>query len=118
MKQYTFLNEAFYADYNRNTVGEFKFLWASDDINVLIEEAKKIGYIPSYASKSKSRYLISPDKTKLIRISNHWSDSNMLGVRKCGKIGSCVWFLIGDPETKIFQRYQAGICDIIKLRKI
>lgn len=116
--KYSFLTEAFYCDYNRNTIGEFKFLWESDDINVLIEEAKKIGYIPNYASRSKSKYLISPDKTKLIRISNHWSDSNIPGIKKCGRIGSCVWFLVGDPNMNVFQKYQAGICDIIKLRKI
>ena len=116
--KYSFLTEAFFSDYNRNTIGEFKFLWESDDINILINEAKKIGYIPKHSSRSGSKYLISPDKTKLIRISNHWSDSNMEGVRKCGKIGTCIWFLVGDPNTKIFQKYQAGICDIIRLRKI
>ena len=118
MLKYSFLTEAFFSDYNRNTIGEFKFLWESNDVNVLINEAKKIGYLPKHASRSGSKYLISPDKTKLIRISNHWSDSNMEGVKKCGKIGTCIWFLIGDPNTKIFQKYQAGICDIIKLRKI
>ena len=116
--KYSFLTEAFYSDYNRNTIGEFKFLWASDDVNVLVNEAIKINFIPKHLSKSGSKYLISPDKTKLIRISNHWSDSNMQGIKKCGKIGSCVWFLVGNPEEKVFQKYQAGICDIIKLRKI
>jgi len=117
-KQYSFLTEAFYSDYHRNTIGEFKLIAASDIKKKLVNDAKRLHFIPDHYSKSGSIYLVSPDKTKLIRISDHWSDSNIPGVKKCGRIGSCVWFLIGDQKIPVKEKFQAGIVDIIKLRKI
>lgn len=116
--QYSFLTEAFYSDYHKNTIGEFKFVAASDIKKKLIKDAIRAHYIPDYHSRSGSVYLISPDKTKLVRISDHWSDSNIPGVRKCGRIASCVWFLVGDPYIVVKEKFQAGIAEIIKLRKI
>jgi len=52
-------------------------------------------------TKSFSCYLILNNK-KLIRISNHWSNSN-LKVNKCGWIRSCYWELKGNKQKK--QRY-------------
>ena len=116
MIQYSVLMEAFISDYWKNTKGIFDFLWTNDDPKVLINKAKKLGFKPDYKSKS-SYYLISPDKLKLIRISDHWSSTNIPGLKTCKNIGSCYWTLIHNKKINV-QKYQAGIAFIGKLTKI
>ena len=65
-------------------------------------------------TKSFSCYLILNDK-KLIRISNHWSNSN-LKVNKCGWIRSCYWEIKGNKaKNKNVKTLQMGVVDFAKM---
>lgn len=67
--------------------------------------------------KSFSCYLILNNK-KLIRISNHWSNSN-LKVNKCGWIRSCYWELKGNKQkNKDTKQLQMGIVDFAKMQGV
>lgn len=64
--------------------------------------------------KSFSCYLILNDK-KLIRISNHWSNSN-LKVNKCGWIRSCYWEIKGNKaKNKNVKTLQMWVVDFAKM---
>lgn len=68
-------------------------------------------------TKSFSCYLILNDK-KLIRISNHWSNSN-LEINKCGWIRSCYWELKGNKQkNKDTKQLQMGIVDFTKMNGV
>lgn len=68
-------------------------------------------------TKSFSCYLILNDK-KLIRISNHWSNSN-LKVNKCGWIRSCYWEIKGNKvKNKDTKQLQMGIVDFAKMNGV
>ena len=68
-------------------------------------------------TKSFSCYLILNDK-KLIRISNHWSNSN-LEVNKCGRIRSCYWEIKGNKaKNKDTKQLQMGIVDFAKMNGV
>lgn len=68
-------------------------------------------------TKSFSCYLILNDK-KLIRISNHWSNSN-LKVNKCGWIRSCYWEIKGNKvKNKNTKQLQMGIVDFAKMNGV
>ena len=62
-----------------------------------------------------SVYYISRDGKKLARISDHWSDSNITGVKTCGPIKSCWWRLVGRQGNSTNKKYQVGIIDLKKL---
>ena len=68
--------------------------------------------------KSFSCYLILNDK-KLIRISNHWSNSNLNNINKCGWIRSCFWELKGNKaKNKDTKQLQMGIVDFAKMNGV
>lgn len=67
--------------------------------------------------KSFSCYLILNGE-KLIRISNHWSNSN-LKVNKCRWIRSCFWELKGNKtKNKDTKQLQMGIVDFAKMQGV
>ena len=122
-KTYSFiLTEAFLSDYNHNTYAEFKFLFSGNDLNQVLNRCKQEGYIFKSFSKKhgkvSSAYFLSPDKQKLIRVSDHWSKSNIDGVNECGQIGNCIWILVSNSKLKNRDRWQVGIVDIIKMKKL
>lgn len=68
-------------------------------------------------TKSFSCYLILNNK-KLIRISNHWSNSN-LKVNKCGWIRSCYWEIKGNKQkNKNVKTLQMGVVDFAKMNGV
>lgn len=68
-------------------------------------------------TKSFSCYLILNNK-KLIRISNHWSNSN-LEVNKCGWIRSCYWEIKDNKQkNKNVKTLQMGIVDFAKMNGV
>lgn len=68
-------------------------------------------------TKSFSCYLILNGK-KLIRISNHWSNSN-LEINKCGWIRSCYWEIKGNKQkNKNVKTLQMGIVDFAKMNGV
>jgi hypothetical protein len=122
MKKYSFLTEAFPSDYNKNTFGIFKFIFSNNDISIITKKIETLNFRLKHISKKKgvitSLYYMSPDKTKLIRISDHWSKSNIKGVNQVGYIGNCIWILNSDTVKNNRDKYQVGIIDMIQLRKI
>lgn len=116
------VTEAFIHDYWKNTFGEFKFLFDGNNVNEMFSKVRKLNYRCHYISKTHGRissiYYISPDKTKLIRISNHWSMSNIKGVKECNYIGNCYWILNSDKKIITTKPWQAGEIEMIKLRHI
>lgn len=122
MKKYSFLTEAFPSDYNKNTIGEFEFLFSHNDINYIRKQIERKNFRLKHLSNKKgyvgSIYYISPDKTKLIRVSDHWSTSNIKGVKTVGYIGNCLWILKSNNVKYCNDKYQVGIIELIKLRKI
>lgn len=122
IKKYSFLTEAFLSDYNHNTYGEFKFLFSGNDLNQILNRVKNEGYVFKYFSKKRgkvsSAYFFSPDKTKLVRVSDHWSRSNIDGINECGQIGNCIWILTSSNNFKNRDRWQVGIIDMIRLKKL
>jgi len=121
-RKYSFLSEAFLSDYNHNTYAEFKFLFSGNDINSLLNRCKQEGYVFKHFSKKhgkvSSAYFLSPDKQKLVRISDHWSKSNIDGINECGQIGNCIWILVSNSNMKNRDKYQVGIVDIIRMKKL
>jgi hypothetical protein len=122
MKKYSFLVEAFPSNYNKNTFGIFQFIFSNNDINNIIKKIDSLSYRLKHVSKKKgivtSLYYISPDKTKLIRVSDHWSKSNIKGINQVGYIGNCIWILNSNKIKQCKDKYQVGIIDMIQLRKI
>lgn len=122
MTKYSFLTEAFPSNYNRNTIGEFQFLFSGDNLKQLCDKIDNNKFRLKHISNKKSNvgsvYYISIDNTKLIRISDHWSKSNIRGVREVGYIGNCLWILNSNKLKYCKHKYQVGIIDILKLRKI
>lgn len=69
-------------------------------------------------TKSFSCYLILNDK-KLIRISNHWSNTNLNNINKCGWIRSCYWELKGNKQkNKNVKTLQMGVVDFAKMNGV
>lgn len=69
-------------------------------------------------TKSFSCYLIL-NGTKLIRISNHWSNTNLNNINKCGWIRSCYWELKGNKaKNKDTKQLQMGIVDFAKMNGV
>lgn len=66
-------------NYFISTKGVFDLI-SKEEFN-LIENEYELNYISSF-----SRYWVSKDNKKLIRMSNHWSNN-------CDNIRSCYWFL-------------------------
>jgi hypothetical protein len=122
MKKYSFLTEAFPSDYNKNTFGDFYFLFSGNDLNNIVNRINKQNFKLNYVSKKKGQlssiYYMNPNRTQLLRVSDHWSKSNIEGVKQVGYIGNCIWNLYSDKVKKCNDKYQIGIIDMIKLRKI
>lgn len=68
--------------------------------------------------KSGSIYFEIKGTSKLIRISDHWSKSNLKYVNECGDIRSCWWELNMKNKNQFNKtQYQIGIIDLRKLEK-
>ena len=117
MKKYSFLIEAFPSNYWKNTYANFEYIDSSDNVMDLINKTKKEKYTPDFKSESNSYYLISPNKRYLIRISDHWSDSNISSIKCVGNIGSCYWKLTSKKVVKDVKKYQMGIVCIQNIIK-
>jgi len=74
------------------------------------------GPLRSANNSVSSVYYISPDGKTLARISNHWSDSNISGVKTCGNIKDCWWRLIGKQGSSTNKSFQVGFTDFEKLQ--
>ena len=69
-------------------------------------------------TKSFSCYLILNNK-KLIRISNHWSNSNLNNINKCGWVRSCYWEIKGNKaKNKNVKTLQMGVVDFAKMQGV
>ena len=123
MKHYSFLMEANINNYHIQTIGTFKYLFGGP-LKLIGKKLRRLGYRLKYTSpsnltgKTGSVYYISRDGTKLVRISDHWSSSNVGGVNTCGNIKDCFWRLRGKPGQVTNTEYQAGIIDLVKLKEV
>lgn len=69
----------------------------------------KLNYISeSYKYSSKSIYYVSDSDQYLIRVSDHWSESDFRGVKTCGNIRSCFWTINGRKQP-VVSRFHGGI---------
>ena len=121
IQYYSFLEEATASDYFVKTFGTFRFLFSGKSYSEVALKANLKGFKPIHLSKTmygdpSSAYFIDPTKTKLLRISDHWSESNVGNVRTCGWIRKCYWRLLGKQGSKSQGSIQAGIIDLSKLQ--
>ena len=108
-------------NYFQNTKAIFKY--KDSFINDDFFEWTKYGYktAPQYRIKQivKESLSLGENDKKLIRINNHWSNSNLNNINKCRWIRSCFWELKGNKvKNKDTKQLQMGIVDFAKMQGV
>lgn len=77
-------------------------------------------WVHHYTS-ANSIYWINPQTKQLLRLSNHWSQSNLPNINQCYDIRSCFWQLKGFKKdfkhNHKRQNYQIGITKLKDLKR-
>ena len=118
----SFINNDFFewTKYGYKTTAQYQIKKMVKESLILGDNDKLVFNFLSFnkLTKSFSWYLILND-TKLIRISNHWSNTNLNNVNKCGWIRSCYWELKGNKQkNKNVKNLQMGIVDFSKMQRV
>lgn len=118
----SFINNDFFewTKYGYKTTAQYQIKKMVKESLILGDNDKLVFNFLSFnkLTKSFSCYLILND-TKLIRISNHWSNTNLNNINKCGWIRSCYWELKGNKQkNKNVKDLQIGIVDFSKMKEV
>ena len=134
-------------NYHKETTATFQAISAADMLNILAQyvksrRSKKITSIEHdgkiwaidfeserksqfWRSRSFSFYFICEETGEVMRISDHWSKTNIERSEKlnCGNIRSCWWYVYGDavyftlPGERFSSRLMGGICNLADFAK-
>ena len=87
--------------------------------NIVLGNRVWLANFVSYNARwySLSAYWVSPDGQWLLRLSDHWSESNCGSVHTCGWIRSCFWKLAGVCRP-VAGRFYLGIVRIADLEDL
>lgn len=118
----SFINNDFFewTKYGYKTTAQYQIKKMVKESLILGDNDKLVFNFLSFnkLTKSFSCYLIL-NGTKLIRISNHWSNTNLNNINKCGWIRSCYWELKGNKQkNKNVKNLQMGIVDFAKMQGV
>ena len=118
----SFINDDFFewTKYGYKTAPQYRIKQIVKESLSLGENDKLVFSFLSFNKlfKSFNCCLILNDK-KLIRINNHWSNSNLNNINKCRWIRSCFWELKGNKvKNKDTKQLQMGIVDFAKMQGV